>query len=170
MIELIWGLINILILVSFILICFKAVKLIKEKFGVIQAIILTFGLLSFMSFDKSVYENENKNFNLQRLNNISEKVINDFLIVKVIDKSLTNSLILSIKYSKLNNVTILKTANASKSGFVMGINWNPTMINVHKKNEKSINYYVVGQKEWRLLGLKIFSESKKFNGKINLEN
>ena len=49
MLELIWGIFNGILLIYLIVICFKSVKLIKEKIGFLASLIFVLGLLSFMS-------------------------------------------------------------------------------------------------------------------------
>ena len=70
MLELIWGILNFAILIYFIIICFKAVKVIWENLGGIAALFLVLGLLSFKMNSKN--ENDKtKTFDLQ---NVSHKM------------------------------------------------------------------------------------------------
>ena len=49
MFELIWGIFNGILLLYFIVICFKSVKLVKEEIGFLASLVFVLGLLSFMS-------------------------------------------------------------------------------------------------------------------------
>lgn len=49
MLELIWGILNIVLLIYFIIVCLKSIKLIKEKIGVLASFVFVIGLLSFIS-------------------------------------------------------------------------------------------------------------------------
>ena len=64
MLELIWGLINIAILIYFVIICFKSTKVIKEKLGIFASLIFVLGLLSFIA-KPSDEESKSEIFDLQ---------------------------------------------------------------------------------------------------------
>ena len=49
MLELIWGILNVFLLIYFIIICFKSVRIVKEKLGLFASFIFVIGLLSFIS-------------------------------------------------------------------------------------------------------------------------
>lgn len=55
---LLWSILNIGLFLFFIIICFKATKLIREKLGLIATIVFVFGLLSFVG--NSNNHNDNK--------------------------------------------------------------------------------------------------------------
>src|SRR5258705_4897776 len=62
MFYLLWMILNIVLFVFFIITCFRATKLIREKLGAFAAVIFVFGLLSFMRHpndeDKSAREKQ----------------------------------------------------------------------------------------------------------------
>jgi hypothetical protein len=58
MLYLFWGLLNISLFLYFIIICFRATKLLREKGGLPASIIFVFGLLSFIG--QSNVDNDNK--------------------------------------------------------------------------------------------------------------
>ena len=49
MLELIWGILNIALLLYFFVICFKVIKLIRENLGLLATLIFAIGILSFVS-------------------------------------------------------------------------------------------------------------------------
>ncbi len=75
MLELLWGILNIAILIYFIIICFKVIKIVRENLGGIATLVFVIGLMSFISKpndqnnkiktfevkDESVIKDEKKN-------------------------------------------------------------------------------------------------------------
>lgn len=59
MFEIIWGILNLFLLIAFFIISFKAVKLTKEKLGMLSAMILGFGMLSFITKNNNAEDFEN---------------------------------------------------------------------------------------------------------------
>ncbi|MNR13990.1 hypothetical protein D3C85_1304350 [compost metagenome] len=63
----------------------------------------------------------------------------------------------------------LLNAQSSREGFISGTNWYPISIILNKSNgENQYVYSVYGTLEWRLLRITIYSQSKNFEGKIEL--
>lgn len=168
MVEIIWGILNLVLLVSFLIISFNAVKLTKEKLGVLSAIILTFGLLSFMSLNKNTKDFEYAEFDLTNSEKVYRTDINSNLLVTKINQNLANTTDLSVKYAKQNNSINLLYAKSNRSGFVLGTKWQPQIISIHPERNNQYNYQVLGQVEWYLLGIKITSQKKNYTGKFIL--
>ncbi|CAM3473565.1 hypothetical protein [Empedobacter stercoris] len=169
MLEIIWGILNLVLIISFIIISFKAVKLTKQKLGILSAIILTFGLLSFMSSNKNSKYFENKEFDLTNTEKENDKYINTYLSITNIDRNLANSTDLTIKYAKQNDALNLLYAKSNRSGLTMGTKWQPKMISINLEKNNLYNYIVLGQIEWYILGIRLITQEKKYSGKINLE-
>lgn len=164
MTQLIWGILNIAIFIAFIVICFQALKFIREKMGLFACVIFALGLLSFTSKPKD----NNSEFKQFDLNNKTAKVANSNNGRNqriVIDDNLTSKMSLSVNYTAKE----LLNAQSSREGFISGTNWYPISIILNKSNgENQYVYSVYGTLEWRLLGITIYSQSKKFEGKIEL--
>ena len=169
MFEIIWGILNLFLIISFIIISFKAVKLTKQKLGILSAIILTFGLLSFMSTNKNEQDFENTEFDLKNTEKENDKYINTYLSFTNIDRNLANSTDLTIKYAKQNDSVNLLYAKSNRSGLIMGTKWQPKMISINLEKNHLYNYQVLGQIEWYILGIKLTTQEKNYSGKINLE-
>jgi hypothetical protein len=172
MVELIWGILNITILIYFIIICFKSTKIIREKLGAFAVLIFVFGLLSFIGAPND--ENPKiKIFDLQ--NQTKEAKLNRFkgntyLLRRKLDDNLMTKIELSISFGENENGKNLLTAYTSRTGFVSGTNWKTENISVEKsKTENKCFYNISGILEWRLLGLKIYSEPKDFDGEVELK-
>lgn len=163
MIQLIWGILNVAIFIAFIIICFQAIRFIREKLGLFACVIFALGLLSFTS-----KPNGNSEFKQFDLNNKTAKVTNNTNGSNeriVIEDNLISKITLSVNYTAKE----LLTAQSSREGFVSGTNWHPISIILNKSNgENQYVYSVYGTLEWRLLGINIYSQSKNFKGKIAL--
>jgi hypothetical protein len=168
MLELIWGLLNIAILIYFVIICFKSTKVIKEKLGIFASLIFVLGLLSFI-VKPSDEESKSKIFDLQnptiKQNMFKE---NTFSTRIILEENLTTSIEMSIMFGENKNKLI--SAQTNRSGFVSGTNWNVENVTIEKsKTDNKCFYNVSGRLEWKILGLKIYSESKYFKGEAELK-
>ena len=169
MLELIWGILNIVILIYFIFICFKSTKLIRENLGLIAACIFVFGLLSFVSINKTpnkeVFELSGDSTNINQKN---ERIHLKFIDIE--DK-LSVKTQLDLKYSENNNNIKLLEGQITRSGFISGTNWKTETLFVQKVESKNLfKYHVYGSLEWRILGAKIFTEHKSFDGEVSLKD
>ena|SRR5690606_34584231 len=111
MFEIFWSILNLLLFISFIIICIKALKLVREKIGGFAAIILGMGiLLSFIPADKS----ENK-FNLK--DSEVHQVLNKnhtYKRIKLSENTL-NTTWLNLTFSNELN---LEEANLNRTGLI----------------------------------------------------
>ena len=172
MFELIWGIFNVFIFIYFIIICFKSVKFIKEKIGVLASLIFVIGLLSFISKPN---EKNLADKNIDFLNQTNPKKAfngNSFFQEISLEDNLASKIRLSILVGEKeteNELTILN-ANCSRSGFISGTNWNVENIDVDKQSDKNYcAYNVRGIMEWKILGITLFSEHKTFTGNAILK-
>lgn len=167
MLELIWALLNLSLFVSFIIICFKSAKLIKERVGLLVAIIFVMGSVSLISRPRKEKIADVKTDIINPAN--SEKAFKGNSFFKTI--TLEDNLISNIKLSVLvgeNDLEVkILDAYCNRSGYVSGTEWNLT--NVHVVNDKNFgNYTVSGTMEWKIFGINVYSESKFFTGKVVL--
>ena len=171
MLELFWGILNIAILIYFIIICFKATKIIRENLGTMASIIFVFGLLSFIG--KPNQENtKNKTFNLQSISEAKENNKfngNTYLREKKLENNLMTDIGISISFGENKIEKKLLNANVYRNGFISGTDWETKHINVSKLKNNTYQYNVIGTIDWRILGIKLYTELKEFDGKIELK-
>jgi len=169
MTYLLWGLLNIGLFIFFIVICFKATKLIREKVGLFASIIFVFGLLSFVGHSG----NDNKEPNSNQIKTwkfISEDSLknNDsYLLYIDLEKTLVSKYDLGIEYGKdkQRQINIPISAYSSTTGFISGTNWKPVSIIINRTNDNNkFEYFVGGVVEWKLLGATIYSQPKEYKG------
>ncbi len=171
MTYLFWGLLNIGLFLFFIVTCFKATKLIREKLGLFASIIFVFGLLSFVGHSNNEYDNKESNSNqIKTWKFISEDSLNrnaTYLLDIDLEKTLVSKYDLGIKYGKdrQGEMNIPISAYSSTSGFISGTNWKPVSIIVNRTTDNNkFEYYVDGVVEWKLLGTTIYSQLKEYKG------
>lgn len=169
MLYLFWGLLNIALFLFFIVICFKATKLIREKIGIGAAVVFVFGLLSFVAAGNDDEETKEPVTNVS----ISQKFVAEDTLQKYkvawaeadLDKNLMATLYLRIQYRKAAVTNIPIYVSTGVSGFVSGTDWIPISMTVNPTNENGkFEFGVHGTIEWRLLGFTIYSQSKVYEG------
>ena len=171
MTYLLWGLLNIGLFLFFIVICFKATKLIREKIGLFASVIFVFGLLSFVGHSNNDNDNKEPNSNqIKTWKFISEDSLksNDSYLLNIdLEKTLVSNYDLGIKYGKdkEGQINIPISAYSSTTGFISGTNWKPVSIIINRTNDNNkFEYSVDGVVEWKLLGATIYSQLKEYKG------
>lgn len=171
MLYFLWALLNIGLLIFFIVVCFQATKLIREKIGMVAAVIFVFGLLSFMGGPGSDKDNMEPNSNQVKTWKFtsSDSIANNpnGLIDIDLEKTSISKYSLGILYEKdkllKNNIPV--SANTETTGFQIGTSWKPISIVVNRtENNQRFDYVVYGTVKWKLLGLTVYSQSKGWKG------
>lgn len=171
MIYLLWALLNFGLLLFFLVICFKATKLVREKMGGFTAIVFVLGLLSFVS-NSDTNTNKEPNSNKVKTWNFNTE---DDLIRKTYSQNidLENTLIskntLTIKYGKKDRSSIPISAYTNTTGFAGGIVWIPSAITVNPTAENKFAYSVHGITKWKLLGATIYYQPKVYGGVVQIK-
>lgn len=175
MMYLIWGLLNIGILIYFLTICFKVTKLVREKMGLFVTVFFVLMLLSFIGnankdrYSKIANLNQNKTWN-----NTSEDSLTFYMsyLPRIeMENNLVTSYYLDVLYGKdKNDYIVPKSADASKNGLNSGTKWTTLTIEIKETNVKNkYSYSVFGVVDWNLLGTIIYTQNKRFNGTILTE-
>jgi hypothetical protein len=171
MIHLLWGLLNVGLFIFFIVICFRATKLIREKLGLLAAIVFVFGLLSFMGNTHADNDNKEPDTNRIRswkfhspdslLNNSQES------IDLVLEKNIISQYNVDIAYGqdKSTKLNVPISAYSILTGFTGGTKWKPHSIIVNATDDNTkFEYQVDGTVEWKLLGTTFYSQAKTYSG------
>ena len=155
MIYFLWSLLNLGALVWFLLICFGALKLIRQEFGMIAMVIFVLGCLSFISNSVS---NNKQAFPADADNPvpvIDYQNVQESMFYKV-----------DLMYIKPKNSLVDNTRGITlQSGFVIGHDWQPGITKVFAKGG-NWNYNAEGIHEWKFLGLTLYKEPVILNGAI----
>lgn len=171
MLEVIWGILNIGILIYFILICCKATKIIRENIGGIAALVFVLGLLSFMG--KPHDENgSSQTFDLQKENKVNEpNSLNRFVNSKEIpiEENLTTKIAVTLLYTENKTEKKLVKAMVHRDGFICGTYWKASHINISKEDrDPNYEYHLSGTIDWKILGIKLYTQMKECKGIIKL--
>jgi hypothetical protein len=168
---LIWGLLNVVLLIYFLTICFNAIKLVRREIGLFAAIVFVIGLLSFCSRQNNDDEvkNSNKTWTFTSEDSLTQKPTS--FLRHELERNLISRYVLEIIYRKdRNNINVPISAYTSTNGFTIGTNWRGESIIVNKTNDNNkFHYYVSGVVEWHLLGMTVYTQLKKFDGTVLTE-
>lgn len=174
MIYLIWGVLNFMLFIFFITICFKATQLIRKEIGSFAAFIFVIGIISFIgnsnsnAYNKESNSNQIKTWKFGPENSLNK--IGTYSADVILEKTLIAEYHLGISYSKEKkgeDKNFPFSAFSLTSGISCGTLWIPKSIIVNQtKNKNKFNYFVNGVVEWKLLGLTLFTEMKNYKGII----
>lgn len=162
MFYLFWGLLNIALFIFFIRICFRATQLVKEKIGLLASVVFVFGLL-FIGCSNNSTADQYKTWTFTSNDNVNQN--SDFSIPVILEKNLTSTYNLYINCAKdqhQNNIP--ESAQSSVTGFIAGTNWKPLNVTVNRINNDKFQYSITGIVEWRLLGAKLYTQFKSYDG------
>lgn len=175
MIYILWALLNIALFTLFLVICFYATKLIKEKYGLFISCVFVIGLLSFAGNSKKNNDSIDKNSGEIKK---WEFVPNGKLPTKsvrhqsiTLKKNPLAKLGLRINYGRdsLSNYFPIN-AYSTIIGTVSGTEWITQIISVvPTEDNKHFEYHVWGTERWRLLGKTVFTREMNFEGTIEIE-
>ncbi|WP_018611862.1 hypothetical protein [Segetibacter koreensis] len=145
-------LLNFALIIYFIVRCFRAAKLIKEKHGLLVSVFFIIGLFSVMARPvESNINHSNKLLNLSE-EDVDHTKINSYKYIIVDKMGLRGfKLLISYGYFKGSNDILPYAASTSIIGLVGGHTWKPTII-VNKTSQPShFQYYADGVLDWNYL-------------------
>lgn len=170
MLELLWGIVNSAILIYFIIICFKVIKIVRENLNGIATLVFVIGLLSFISNPND--ENNNmKTFKIKDESIIKSEGNNNGRIFDrdiILEKKIATTIIAKVTFKEYDQQFQLLNANTMMNGFISGIDWKTSNVEITKIKNNLYNYQITGTKDWRILGIKIYTQLKDFNGTFKL--
>ena len=173
MLYLLWGLINLALMIGFIVVCFKATRLVKSNIGKPAALLFSVGLLSFLAVPDSQPNTAYVDLSLPETpvaNSTSNEIMNP-LHVRLQD-NLVSHFDLYIVYGRKSPDFINEPVRAYSSGIGMacGINWMPSHYLVEKTpGNKEFTYSITGVIEWKILRFTVFSQQKSYDGRVALK-
>lgn len=169
MLYLIWGLLNLGLVIYFLVISFKATKLVKEKIGLFAAVFFVLGLISFLGQPATdSYNKKPISWDFASEDSLNRDAT--YLVQIILEDNWISKKNLLVKYGtdKQGLINIPISAYSSKTGFTSGTIWRPNAIKVSMTDDNNkFQYYVVGVVEWKLLGATIYTQLKRFNGIIS---
>jgi hypothetical protein len=175
MLYLLWCLLNIGFFIFFIVVCFRATKLVRENLGLFSSIVFVFGLLSFVGKSNSDRDNREPNSNqiktwkFTSTDSLDKTGISSTTVK--LDQSMVLTYGLHIEYGKdKEQMNKPISANSSVTGLVCGTNWKPLVIVVNPTDDNTkFEYFVDGTVEWKLLGAIIYSQPNEYKGYVSVK-
>ena len=168
MFYLLWCILNIGLGLFFLYLCFRSVKLIGQKFGLLAGFVFLLGLLSFVNHqpkelgvspdkDKWSWEAVSKDDSLFYLPQKTQKII--------LESNLMFNIELSVFYLNQDgeNEMIPVRAYCRISGSTSGYKWIPISVSINKTGEH-FEYFVSGEIELSLLGATLHHNYKNYSG------
>lgn len=169
MAHLFWGLLNLSLIIYFIITCFKLVKVAKNQIGGFAAIVFVFGLLSFVGGSKTdINENKlskTKTFNFALGDSLEQNSVK--FAHFILEDQIVTKYDLALNYGKIphSEINTPISAYSGTTGLVIGTHWKPIKISVLKTSDKdTFKYLVYGILEWKLLGVRLYTQSKIYEG------
>lgn len=174
MFQLLWAILNIGIFIFFIFVSVKATKLVREKMGVVAAIVLVFGLLSFISRKAEAPNNEPGTSRLRTWKFVTDTApySKDSKSIDIVfDKNILSKSVLSVRYGMDQQSGLYKPLESHTyiTGLVAGTSWRPVLVQVSMTAiPNEFTYEVNGVIEWKLLGTTIVSQARDWTGKFEI--
>lgn len=163
-----WILINAITIIGAFYLFIHYTSLINKRIGTFPALIFIVAIFGSISSVSNTITTKNKSieFNSADNNAYSTELKN---VILAQNKLVTLNLAIHYQNDSTKNTVLPLEAYTVRSGFVGGVNWELDNIFVHKIENNTYSYYVNGLCDWRILGLKIYTQSLSFEGKINLD-
>ncbi len=86
----------------------------------------------------------------------------------VLEKELSTTISVTISFKEYNQQTRVLNAYTDMTGFVSGTEWKTSNVDITKNKENSYNYEIIGTKDWKLLGIRIYTQLKDFKGTFKI--
>jgi hypothetical protein len=170
MLYLLWGLINLALIIGFFILCFKATTLVKVNIGKPAALLFAVGLLSFLAVPDRKQNTEFIDLSLPEtpaVNSSSNEIMNTIHVT--LQDNLVSDFDLYIIYKRKSPDFINEPVKvySSSIGLACGINWIPSQYLVEKTpGNKEFSYLITGAIEWKILRFTIFSQQKSYKGRV----
>lgn len=141
-------------------------KLVRERWGMVSALVFTLGLLSFCG-RSSVTNTEHaalaKKWNVRADSTLIPNTIRTLQVT--LDETLIAQFDLRINYGTdpLSLQKVPSSVYATTNGLVLGSQWQPEVLSTTPLKE-GIQYTVTGTYDWKFLGYPVYSQAKTYTG------
>lgn len=142
----------------------KGKKLFENDYGNLILILLAIGVLGILNKDATSPKNEYIFPTNEMLVGRSVKTshIN-------IEDNLTFDIGLTIRFRKDATGELIPSFSRSHAtGYTNGLVWNYNYADIEKLKDNTFSYTVVGTLDWRMYGIKIYTQPKEFKGTFEL--
>ena len=169
MLYIIWTVFNAFVFCLFLWLAYKAMGMVRDKFGWAASVVLVVGLLSFMSAPK---DEEEKDTVALQVTPQTPGNANQVMHSTVLEKFPLFALQLRVVCDVQPDGKSIKPteATASQYGLVTAHRWKLSTASVYYNaaNHK-LEYRVDGIISWKLLGISFYAQSKTFEGRMAMQ-
>lgn len=171
MIYVLWALLNMALVALFIVLCYKAMVLIKERYGTVLAFVFAVGLIatcnnSGISSGNTAIASEAKKWKSGSEENypgLSKK----FVDVKIADNPMFSTFLL-IEYTVTESGSIIPfAAHTFEDGIQSGVKWECNYVTMNQEGS-ALHYDVHGTLTWKLFGLGNYYQGKTYKGTVDM--
>lgn len=170
MLELLWTLMNTILFIIFIIICFKAALVIRKELGFWSFLFLAVCIFSLAASKGNCDDTGSLHIG-DRLPEINKYPAGAKHVYKelIISDDLLTDIVLQVRFYKDKQETGLISAKTIRTGIINGTNWNSVMITItDAAGYGKYTYTIIGTMEYKILGLKVYSQPREFQGSIDL--
>ena len=168
--HVLWGLLNIALLISAIASLFTGFRLLSKRFGASGIILPLILLAATCQFAQKRTREVAKLRRFQTTSFMPHLADSQLrprhsTLMDLTTFDLTQSIYMNRK-SQSDSIQI--SIHVSTIGFVSGIYWSPTSTWVGVESNQRLHYVSSGVLEWQLLGISIFKQGRKFDGYLSI--
>ena len=165
MLYLLWSLVNLALILLFIYVAYKATRLLRRELGLATALFFAIGFLSFINGPG--YREEQNSIKLNEKPKADTGLYQQQSQMITIDENAAFDTHLQVTYNEYKDQPLPQpvAAQVHTSGLVLShsLKVMDTIV-TYDEAAKSWNYQVYGILHWRLLGMKIYTQTKMFSG------
>ncbi|EDP96404.1 hypothetical protein U8527_09850 [Kordia algicida OT-1] len=164
---LIWRLINTAFFILFfglVLTLFtKGKKLFNNQYGNAIIVVFVIGVIGMLGAKERDFKNE-------YIINKDIKGHNVRMPSITLEDNIPFDIHLSVGFKKDASGKLIPSYSSSDmSGYLNGHVWEFRYANISRLNEEEFSYMVTGSMHWHLFGIKVYSQSKTFEGTFSIE-
>ena len=165
MLYLLWSLLNFALILLFLYVAYRATRLLRKDLGLAAAIFFAIGFLSFIN--SPGYKEAQNSFNLNEQAKADTQQQQQLVQTVMIEENAAFDTHLQLTYNRQQAQALPQpiAAKVYTSGLVLShsLKVMDTIV-TYDAATKSWNYQLYGVLHWRLLGMKVYTQTKMFEG------
>ena len=170
MLQVLWMILNVCLYCYFIYLAFNSLKLVRNEFGRWASIVFGFGLFAFTCTpNNNNTHGDDKKWTFNNPDSIMPNT-KKFMWVELAH-SWTNKYMLNLEYGrhKTTGEWVPIWAGSSIDGTYGAIEYTPNSITIDETKDGRFQYDVYAETKWTLLGMRILSNTKRYEGTVSLK-
>lgn len=173
MLYLLWALANAYILIFFLIICFKAGRLVKNNIGRLATVVFSIGILSFTlmpgSSDIDTKKSKPDNWEITPIDQILDNTTKNVRVVIEKTPAITQELVIIYGVKKGSGKHVPIRTFIITNGWEMGSEWKAEAVTVTGWGlSNQFEYDIYATVDWKLLGSRIYRSPKHYRGFVQI--